>query len=81
MPAFAAVNKKRLLMLPSFRDFGFAEWWKGIAVVLTGISAFLALLTNNKSKIGNLTKWGMIAISGIVICLLAAPCANCRVVK
>jgi hypothetical protein len=39
MPAFAAVNKKRLLMLPSFRDFGFAEWWKGIAVVLTGISA------------------------------------------
>jgi hypothetical protein len=51
-----------------FQDFGFVEWWKAIAVVLTGIFAFLALTQENKDKeTGNLTKWGMISIFGIVI--------------
>ncbi len=51
----------------SFQDFGFVEWWKAIAVVLTGIFALLALLKDNKGKKGKLTKWGMVAICGIII--------------
>jgi hypothetical protein len=54
-------------MLSSFPDFGFAEWWKAVAVVLTGLFALLALLKDNKDKKGRLTKWGLAAISGIVV--------------
>ena len=55
--------------MPSFvQDFGFVEWWKAIAVVLTGFFAFLALIGENKDKkTGKLTRWGMISILGIVI--------------
>jgi hypothetical protein len=55
------------MVLSSLRDFGFVEWWKAVAVVLTGIFALIALLKDNKDKRGQLTKWGMLAISGIVI--------------
>ena len=51
-----------------FQDFGFVEWWKAIAVILTGIFAFFALTQENKDKkTGKLTKWGKVAIFGIVI--------------
>jgi hypothetical protein len=55
--------------MPSlFQDFGFVEWWKALAVVLTGIFAFLALTKENKDKkTGALTTWGKISIIGIVI--------------
>jgi hypothetical protein len=55
-------------MLSTFQDFGFVEWWKAIAVVLTGAFAFLALTRENKDKsTGRLTVWGRVSIAGIVI--------------
>jgi hypothetical protein len=56
------------MMLAFVHDFGFVEWWKAIAIVLTGIFAFLALTKENKDKkTGKLTRWGTISIFGIVI--------------
>jgi hypothetical protein len=51
-----------------FQDFGFVQWWKAIAVVLTGFFTFLAVVQDNRDKkTGKLTKWGIIAIFGIII--------------
>jgi hypothetical protein len=51
-----------------FYDFGFVEWWKAIAVILTGVFAFLALTKENKNnETKRLTKWGKISIFGIVV--------------
>jgi hypothetical protein len=55
-------------MLSTFQDFGFVEWWKAVAVVLTGAFAFLALTRENKDKrTGKLTVWGRVLIAGIAI--------------
>jgi hypothetical protein len=55
-------------LLSFFQDFAFSDYWKSVAVILTGVFAYIALVFDNKDKLsGQLTHWGKLAIGGIIV--------------